>query len=267
MVLLAFATLNHCPLVHEGVTLPDQFAAAADAGFTFVSPDIFSLRAWRETGQTYDQLADALATSGLECYDIAGLNISGSDDATQAEADEMLPFAIALGSEWMEVRVTVPVDDGVRDRFLRICEQYGTHGIGVAIEYSPYTPLNWMGDATALARHGRHLAQTGIIIDTWHFFHGLDDWPDIDALDLADFAFVQFSDGPAPDGGAELPDTMNLRRVPGEGSLDLTAFAKALRAKGWNGVVSLEVLSEADRSSSVGDFARRCHDATLPYWE
>ena len=72
MVLLAFATLNHCPLVHEGVTLPDQFTAAADAGFTFVSPDIFSLRAWRETGQTYDQLADALATSGLECYDIAG---------------------------------------------------------------------------------------------------------------------------------------------------------------------------------------------------
>ena len=266
MVLLAFATLNHCPLVKEGVALPEQFAAAADAGFTFVSPDIFSLRAWRESGQTYDQLADALAASGLECYDIAGLNISGSDEATQAEANEMLPFAIALGSEWMEARVTVPVDDGVRARFIDICELYGRNGIGVAIEYSPYTPLNWMGDATDLARHGRHLAQAGIIIDTWHFFHGLDDWPDVDALALADFAFVQFSDGPAPDASAALPDTMNLRTVPGQGALDLTAFADRLQAKGWNGVVSLEVLSAADRDDSVADFARRCYDATLPYW-
>jgi sugar phosphate isomerase/epimerase len=267
MVLLAFATLNHCPLVKKGVTLPEQFTAAADAGFTYVSPDIFSLRAWRETGQTYGQLADALAASGLECYDIAGLNVSGSDDATQAEADEMLPFATALGIEWMEVRVTVPVDDGVRDRFRRICEQYGANGVGVAIEYSPYTPLDWMGDATALAHHGRDFAQTGIIIDTWHFFHGRDDWPDIDALDLADFAFVQFSDGPAPDGSATLPDTMNLRAVPGEGAMDLTAFADRLRGKGWNGVVALEVLSAADREDSVANFARRCYDATLPYWQ
>jgi len=115
MVLLAFATLNHCPLLLDGVTLPDQFAAAADAGFTFVSPDIFSLRSWRETGQTYDQLADALAASGLECYDIAGLNVSGSDDATQAEADEMLPFATALLLS--EVSVMSPVS-GTAEREL-----------------------------------------------------------------------------------------------------------------------------------------------------
>jgi sugar phosphate isomerase/epimerase len=167
----------------------------------------------------------------------------------------------------MEVRVTVPVDDGVRDRFRRICEQYGANGVGVAIEYSPYTPLDWMGDATALAHHGRDYAQTGIIIDTWHFFHGRDDWPDIDALDLGDFAFVQFSDGVAVSGGDDLPDTMNLRSVPGEGALDLTAFADRLRGKGWNGVVSLEVLSKADRAQPVAEFARRCYDATLPYWQ
>lgn len=264
MVLLAFATLNHCPLVIKGVSLPEQFAAAADAGFTFVSPDIFSLRAWRETGQTYGRLADALAASGLECYDIAGLNISGNDAATQAEADEMLPFATALGIEWMEARVTVPVDDGVRDRFARVCELYGANGIGIAIEYSPYTPLDWMGDATALAQHGRNFAQTGIIIDTWHFFHGKDDWPDLDALDLADLAFVQFADGVAV--GDELPDTMNLRSVPGEGVLDLHAFADRLRGKGWNGVAALEVLSRADREQPVAEFARRCYDASVPYW-
>jgi sugar phosphate isomerase/epimerase len=265
MVLFAFATLNHSPFVVEGVSLPDQFAAAADAGFPFVGPDIFALRAWRDSGRTHDELADALAASGLECYDIAGLNVSGDDAATQHEAEELLAFATALGTEWMQVRVTAPVDDEVRARFRRVCELYGTNGVGLAIEYSPYTPLNAMGDAAALARHARHIAQTGIIVDTWHFFHGADDWSDLDALDLVDLAFVQFADGVAE--STDPRDTMHKRAVPGDGELDLDGFATRLRAKGWNGVVSLEVLSRADRALPVADFARRCHDASLPYWE
>ena len=87
MVLLAFATLNHCPLVHDGVTSPTSSRRRPTPGSRSCRPTSSRSRVARD-GQTYDQLADALATSGLECYDIAGLNISGSDGATQAEADE-----------------------------------------------------------------------------------------------------------------------------------------------------------------------------------
>ena len=264
MAILAFATLNHSPLVVDGVSLTDQFAAAADAGFTFVSPDIFSLRAWRESGQTYDQLGDALAATGLECYDIAGLNVSGDDAATESEAQELLMFAQALGIQWMEARVTAPLDDDVRARFHRVCELYGVNGVGIAIEYSPYTPLSAMADAVSLARHGRGVAQTGIIVDTWHFFHGQDTWADLDDLDLADLAFVQFADGIATSDDPR--DTMHKRAVPGEGALDLETFAARLREKGWNGVVSLEVLSKPDRELTVTEFARRCYESARRYW-
>ena len=59
----------------------------------------------------------------------------------------------------------------------------------------------------------------------------------------------------------------DVQRHGGAGELDLTAFADRLKGKGWNGVVALEVLSAADREDSVANFARRCCDATLPYWQ
>jgi len=264
MTHLSFSTLNHSPLYPNGLPLTEQFRAVPDAGYTYVSPDIFSLRAWRESGATIGELADAAAAAGVVCYEIAGIAVTGNDAETQREAEEMLPFATGLEVEWMEVRVTAPVDDAVRERFRRVCELYGGNGVGVAIEYSPYTPLDWMGDAVALAHSAREEAMTGIIVDTWHFFHGKDDWPDLDALGLADLAFIQFDDGPAV--SHDRDDTMNRRAIPGEGELDLTAFADRLTAKGWRGVVALEVLSAADRELPVAEFARRCHDASLPYW-
>ena len=83
LVLLAFATLNHCPLLKKGVTLDEQFRAAADAGFTYVSPDIFSLRAWRESGQTYTQLGDAL-NAGYEKNKLAPFLVKKIEAREQA---------------------------------------------------------------------------------------------------------------------------------------------------------------------------------------
>jgi sugar phosphate isomerase/epimerase len=264
MAQLSFATLNHSPFVVEGVSLPEQFAAAGAAGFELVGPDIFALRKWRDDGHTYSELADAMAASGLRCSDIAGVNVSGKRDSTLAESEEMLAFAQPLGCEWMQVRVTKPVDDGIRDLFAEVCKLYGDAGIGIAIEWSPYTPLNSIAGSRDLVAVGKRFARVGVIVDTWHFFHGGDSWPELDALPIDELAMVQFTDGlPAGDDRAA---TMNRRAIPGEGELDLTAFVGNVRARGFDGLVSLEVLSERDRSRSVEDFAFACYTASMRYW-
>ena len=75
---------------------------------------------------------------------------------------------------------------------------------------------------------------------------------------------VQFTDGlPAGDDRAA---TMNRRAVPGEGELALVEFVDFVRARGFDGLVSLEVLSETDRARSVDEFARSCYDTTRRYW-
>jgi hypothetical protein len=39
-----------------------------------------------------------------------------------------------------------------------------------------------------------------------------------------------------------------------------------LLERGWEGVVSVEVLNEELRAIPVGDFARRAYEATARYW-
>jgi sugar phosphate isomerase/epimerase len=264
MAQLSFATLNHSPFVVEGVSLPEQFAAAAEAGFELVGPDIFALRKWRDDDHSHAELADALASSGVRCSDIAGVAVTGKRDSTLAESEEMLAFAQTLDCEWMQVRVTKPVDEDIRALFAEVCKLYGDAGIGIAIEWSPYTPLNSIAGSRDLVAVGKDFARVGVIVDTWHFFHGGDSWSELDALPIDEFAMVQFSDGlPAGDDRAA---TMNRRAIPGEGEFALGEFVEFVRARGFDGLVSLEVLSEVDRSRSVEDFARDCYTTSMRYW-
>jgi hypothetical protein len=54
--------------------------------------------------------------------------------------------------------------------------------------------------------------------------------------------------------------------VPGEGILELDCFATTLLNRGWDGLVSAEVLSAELRTLSVDELARRLHDTTARYW-
>jgi len=61
-------------------------------------------------------------------------------------------------------------------------------------------------------------------------------------------------------------ETMHRRALPGEGILDLVRFAATLLDRGWDGLVSVEVLSEELRASPIEEIARRAHDTTARYW-
>ena len=110
---LAFATLNHSPLVEPHADVLTQIAAAADAGYSMLSPDVFSVRAHLAAGGSLAQLADALADRQLACLDLAGLTIGVDEARTRHEADGLLEMARALGATWMQVRVVDEVDIAV----------------------------------------------------------------------------------------------------------------------------------------------------------
>ncbi|MFL6241786.1 MAG: hypothetical protein ACJ73V_02020, partial [Acidimicrobiia bacterium] len=136
---LAFATLNHSPLVVPHTDLLTQIAAAADAGYPMLSPDVFSIRAHLAGGGSLAQLEDALSERELACLDLAGLTIGADEARTRHEADGLLEMARALGATWMQVRVVDEVDDGIRRQFAWSADQFGASGVGLAVEFSPLT--------------------------------------------------------------------------------------------------------------------------------
>ena len=263
---LAFATLNHSPLVEPHADVLTQIAAAADAGYSMLSPDVFSVRAHLAAGGSLAQLADALADRQLACLDLAGLTIGADEARTKHEADGLLEMARALGATWMQVRVVDEVDDGIRSQFARTADQFGASGVGLAVEFSPLTKVKTIADARELIAGAGADARTGVIVDTWHFFRGDDEWPDLEALPVDELAFVQFSDG-LPAGKDPGHDTLHRRALPGQGEFDLERFSSCLRAKASRAPVSVEVLSQDLRALSVEEFALRTMETSLPYWE
>jgi sugar phosphate isomerase/epimerase len=76
-------------------------------------------------------------------------------------------------------------------------------------------------------------------------------------------AYVQLDDALEPSDDAQ-HDTLHRRALPGEGILDLARFTRALRDRSFDGVVSIEVLSDSWRRESVEAFAAAARRSVDP---
>jgi sugar phosphate isomerase/epimerase len=137
----------------------------------------------------------------------------------------------------------------------------------MAVEFSPLGPISSVRSAlgvvgAANAGGGR----AGLMIDTWHFECGDSTWDDLEAVPLDQIAYVQFSDALAPAGDSLARETMHRHALPGDGTLALDRFATTLLRRGWDGLVSVEVLSAQLRALPVDEALRRLHATTAPYW-
>jgi sugar phosphate isomerase/epimerase len=260
---LSYCTLDRSPLFGLPETLEAQVAAAAAAGFPYYSPDMFALRAYVEAGHALERLAEHSAACGIQACDIAGTNVSGDRDASRREAEELLSYADALGARWLQARITAPLDDDrTLDTYREVAAIAASHDVGVGLEFSPFTPINGLGVARAVLEDVRSAAPVqGIVVDSWHLAY-TDGFDALRQLPGADLAFVQLDDAEAG-AGQRTADTMHRRALPGEGVLGLTAFVDALRATGFRGVVTVEVLSERLRALDLGDYVRRTYDSTV----
>jgi sugar phosphate isomerase/epimerase len=138
-------------------------------------------------------------------------------------------------------------------------------GAKLAVEFLPFIPVNSIA-ATRTLLEQANIRGAAIVVDTWHFFHGPDDWADLEGLGLDELAYVQFNDHPKLESGDLLHETMHRRVMPGEGTFDLTRFCSVIQSKGYDGVVSVEVLGAEFRTWDLNDFARRAYETSASFW-
>jgi len=105
------------------------------------------------------------------------------------------------------------------------------------------------------------------LIDSWHVFRGTDTLAGVAATPAESIAYIQFDDALPAIG--ELHEEVMTRRIwPGRGEFDLTGFADAVKATGYSGAISVELLNESWRLDGLrpAEFARRAMQTSLPYW-
>jgi sugar phosphate isomerase/epimerase len=145
----------------------------------------------------------------------------------------------------------------------RCAAAFAAEGTAMALEFSPLSPFRTIPDGLELVASAGHGA--GLLIDTWHFEFGASTWADLEQIPLDRIAYVQFDDAPEPAGDDLWAETTDRRVMPGDGTFQLERFATTLLDRGWEGLVSVEVLNR-DLGLDVAEFARRAHDATARYW-
>jgi len=250
--------LQNCP------DLEVQIAAAATAGFQFIGIDRGSVENYCRSGRTLDQLRRTLDQHGLRCLEVADISVTGDEEASVAEANQVLEIAEGLDAGFVQASVFGEIESAMStaQRVQNLAVAAGTR---LALEYQPFSSLTGIQATLEFLKHGE-LYDTVIVLDSWHFFHGPDDWSDLEELPIEMIAFIQFDDHPRLKTGDMLFETVNCRVLPGEGVFDLDRFCMTLKAKGYRNPISVEVLSSAMREWSPLRFAEELYRASRPYW-
>src|SRR5687767_12413283 len=121
MAQLCFNTFNRSAYFGVDPDLPAQIDAAGAAGFRLFGPDTFSLDAWAADGHAVSELGRMLDARGMQCWEIAALNLTGRDE-TLAEAQHVAELAAVLRPQWILTNVGAPIDRELCETFAMVCD-------------------------------------------------------------------------------------------------------------------------------------------------
>jgi sugar phosphate isomerase/epimerase len=258
--------VNYAPFVWGGdPDLPGQIAGAARAGFPLIGLDLASIERFVDEGERLETLAGALASAGIECFEVQALVLTDDEASTLEQAEQLARIASTLGAPFVQAGVSTPLGPHIAKHLNRAAEIIRSAGATIAMEFLPFTPLRDIAGTRELIRQAE-APDVGVMVDTWHFFYGPDEWSDLEALPLEEIAYVQFDDHPGRVSDDWMHETTQRRVLPGEGEFDLERFCSVMRAKGYDRPVSVEIISEALRALPPAEFAEKVYAATAPYW-
>jgi len=134
------------------------------------------------------------------------------------------------------------------DGFGDLCQRAANLGIWVDLEPMPFFGCNNVAAAWAVVG-GAAQENSGILMDTWHFYKADQTLDVIANIPGRYFHTMQINDAPiAQISETLIEDTIKYRRWPGQGELPVTEFMQAIFAKGGIVAVGQEVFSlEADQ--------------------
>lgn len=155
---------------------------------------------------------------------------------------------------------TLDLDRAAED-LAGVCDRAREHGLVVTVEFLPWSGIPNASVALDLVRRcGR--ANATVLVDTWHWFRGGADLALLEALPGAKIGSVQLNDAPATAAENLMLESMQDRRMPGEGAIPIADVVRTLDAIGSRAPIGVEVFHESHARLDPNDVALRAAEAT-----
>lgn len=222
-----------------------------------------------------DELKVLIEAHGIEHVELEFISNWWADGdlrkASDAVRKELFEAANLLGANVIKVGAELQsfgATEGVsRDVFARafdaLATDAGSHGLRVAVEPMPMSNIRTIEDGADLMReignpHG------GLVVDTWHVARGRTSYQTlVNVLPMDHVFVVELDDADADVVGTLWDDTVDHRRMPGDGVLDTAAFVAAMHDAGWRGHWGVEIISAELRALPVTEGVRTVYEKTM----
>lgn len=176
--------------------------------------------------------------------------------------DDLFEAASVLGAECIKVMSCLQDPAPPRAVFVRelreLSERAADAGVRLALEPMPFsTNVATLEDGVRLMEDVDHPA-AGLTIDTWHVYRAGTPYARIPEIVPLEFvAVVEINDCAREPVGSLWADTVDNRRLPGEGDANVAEFVHAVAAAGFRGPWGVEIISEELRGMSLDDALER----------
>ena len=256
--------------------LPEDIALCAQAGFSAVELRKGTLLRYLRGGGTLEALRQTLEEQHVRAASLNALeSISFQTKAGGRMLRELSEWCFAacrvLGCDCMEVIASFHVPEGTSaaaicretaDSLLRLSDAAADYGVRLALEFMavPGSPVRTFAQCAEILE-AVDRANVGMLLDTWHFCAGGSRPEELSALRGDRLFMVHVSDCPA-----RAPFTAQRAESywPGEGDAPLEELLRNVRAIGYDGPCSVEVMDPNVLALPAGDAIRRAAETMKP---
>jgi len=142
------------------------------------------------------------------------------------------------------------------ESFASLCAEAAEHGTKIGFELMPFATIDSLEDSLTMvecagANNG------GISFDLWHIVKLKIPYEEIVRVPLKYVVSVELNDGTLEAPWSLHEDTVNHRRLCGEGEFDVRGFIECMQRAGYEGPWGIEVLSEELRKKPLHELTSR----------
>lgn len=265
---IAGGALPHTDREYSPFDFKDRVEAAAKAGFKGMGiwhadlAHILERRSLKEMKQILDD-------NNMKYLELEFLTDWFLDGEQKKQSDirkkMLLAAAEALGARHVKVgdflRQKTPMPRLI-ESFAALCADAADHGTRIVFELMPFGMIDTLEEALTMVA-GAAAKNGGIVFDLWHIVKLGIPYEEVARVPPQYLLAVELNDGTFKAPWSLHEDTVNHRRLCGEGEFDVKSFIDCLQKAGYAGPYGIEVLSEELRQKSLEELTTRSFNTTM----
>jgi sugar phosphate isomerase/epimerase len=212
----------------------------------------------------YDGIRSILRDSGVKIFEVEFLTDWFTDGDRRRQSDlirrELLLAAETTGARHIKIGGDMegkswPIGQVIRS-FAELCDEAKNAGTNVVLEILPWSNIPDIKTGIEVVS-GADRSNGGLLVDIWHMGRGGIPYSEVSSMPGRFLGHVELSDAAPKPVGKLIEDTVNHRRLCGEGSFDVPAFLRAIKATGYDGPFGIEIISDEQRNRPLKEAVDR----------